>query len=230
MPWIKWSGLFGARHFAYAGQRSDRGEKFGIYLTRYTDLSHKTQARAIVENLGRHDAFSYYALDALLKSEGGSYAFYELGSTLEGRAHDIYDHMAKELLEKGKNEIRKSTTVKTRGKGKYLWATDGEKEVPIHGELRGKDGEMRDVFLYRENNGQIAGMLEAPFIQVGEVAKLKVVAKSKIGYFVGINAPKDILLPSPKPQSASPKEKNTSSPCTWTSPSAWPCPWKLKTH
>ena len=77
-------------------------KKFGIYLTRYTDLSHKTQARVIVENLGRHDAFSYYALDALLKSEGGSYAFYELGSTLEGRGHDIYDHMARGLLEKGK--------------------------------------------------------------------------------------------------------------------------------
>ena len=92
-------------------------------------------------------------------------------------------------------KLGKVQQLKLVEKGKYLWATDGEKEVPIHGELRGKDGEMRDVFLYRENNGQIAGMLEAPFIQVGEVAKLKVVAKSKIGYFVGINAPKDILLP-----------------------------------
>ncbi|MDY3118720.1 MAG: S1-like domain-containing RNA-binding protein [Peptoniphilus sp.] len=92
-------------------------------------------------------------------------------------------------------KLGKVQQLKLVEKGKYLWATDGEREVPIHGKLRGKGGETRDVFLYRENNGQIAGMLETPLIQVGEVAKLKVVAKSKIGYFVDINAPKDILLP-----------------------------------
>lgn len=80
-------------------------------------------------------------------------------------------------------------------KGKYLWAREGENEVPIHGKMRAKDGEIRPVFLYRENNGQIAGMLETPYIQVGEVKRLKVLDKSKIGYFVDIGAPKDILLP-----------------------------------
>ncbi|CAC9936788.1 hypothetical protein PEPCOX59622_01680 [Aedoeadaptatus coxii] len=76
--------------------------KFGIYLTQFTDLSHKTQARVIVENLGRHSAFSYYALTALLRSDRGSHAFYELGSGLKGRGHDMYDIMARALLEKGR--------------------------------------------------------------------------------------------------------------------------------
>ncbi|MDQ0508895.1 Uncharacterised protein [Aedoeadaptatus ivorii] len=76
--------------------------KFGIYLTQFTDLSHKTQARKIVEELGRHDAFSYYALDALLKSADSTHAFYELGSTLTGRGKEIYETMAKALLEKGR--------------------------------------------------------------------------------------------------------------------------------
>ncbi|MDD7363625.1 MAG: hypothetical protein SPI65_04015 [Peptoniphilus sp.] len=76
--------------------------KFGIYLTQFTDLSHKTQARVIVENLGRHDAFSYYALDTLLKSADATHAFYDLGSTLDGLGHDMYDTMARSLLEKGR--------------------------------------------------------------------------------------------------------------------------------
>lgn len=92
-------------------------------------------------------------------------------------------------------KLGKVQKLKLVEKGEYLWATDGVEEVPIHGKKRAPGGEVRPVFLYRENNGQIAGMLEEPFIQVGEVAKLKVVDKSKIGYFVDINAPKDILLP-----------------------------------
>ena len=76
--------------------------KFGIYLTQFTDLSHKTQARVIVENLGKHPAFTYYALTALLRSDRGTHAFYELGSTLEGRGHEMYDMMARALLEKGR--------------------------------------------------------------------------------------------------------------------------------
>ena len=62
-------------------------------------------------------------------------------------------------------------------KGEYLWATDGVEEVPVHGKKRAPGGEVHPVFLYRENNGQIVGMLEEPFIQVGEVAKLKFVDK-----------------------------------------------------
>lgn len=92
-------------------------------------------------------------------------------------------------------KLGKVQELKLVEKGEYLWATDGVEEVPIHGKKRAPGGEVRPVFLYRENNGQIVGMLEEPFIQVGEVAKLKVVDKSKIGYFVDINAPKDILLP-----------------------------------
>ncbi|MDD7363624.1 MAG: S1-like domain-containing RNA-binding protein [Peptoniphilus sp.] len=92
-------------------------------------------------------------------------------------------------------KLGKTQTLTLIQKGKYLWASDGTDEVPIHGTETGEDGDKRPVFLYRENNGQIAGMLEEPLIEVGEVAKLKVVDKSKIGYFVDINAPKDILLP-----------------------------------
>lgn len=77
-------------------------KKFGIYLTQFTDLSHKTQARVIVENLGRHDAFSYYALDALLKSADATHALYDLGSTLDGNGRAMYEIMARALLEKGK--------------------------------------------------------------------------------------------------------------------------------
>lgn len=92
-------------------------------------------------------------------------------------------------------KLGKIQDLKLIQKNNKLWATDGREEIPIHGHKQGNDGEICPVFIYRENNGDIVGMLETPFIQVGEVAKLKVVDKSKIGYFVDINAPKDILLP-----------------------------------
>lgn len=74
--------------------------KFGIYLTRFTDLEGSPMVKKIVMDLGKESAFSYYALDALLQSEKRTVPFYELGRVLEGNGKLIYRHMAKELLEK----------------------------------------------------------------------------------------------------------------------------------
>lgn len=80
---------------------------------------------------------------------------------------------------------------------KKLQGTDGKETIDleiIKGESH-KVGEEVEVFVYRENSGKLAGTTRTPKIEVGKVAKLVVVSKTKIGYFVDIGAPKDVLLP-----------------------------------
>lgn len=74
--------------------------KFGIYLTRFTDLEGTPMVKNILMTLGKYPAFSYYALDAFLNSEKKTLPFYELGQGLEGNGKLIYEHMARQLLEK----------------------------------------------------------------------------------------------------------------------------------
>lgn len=76
--------------------------KFGIYLTRFTDLEGSPMVKDMVMKLGENSAFSYYSLDALLNSEKATLPFYELGQKLQGKGKLIYEEMAKRELEKRK--------------------------------------------------------------------------------------------------------------------------------
>ncbi len=76
--------------------------------------------------------------------------------------------------------------------------TDGDESVPMPKEkAQGKlqVGEAVDVFIYRENSGELIATMEKPLIQVGEVKKLPIVSQTKIGYFVNIGLDRDVLLP-----------------------------------
>lgn len=81
--------------------------------------------------------------------------------------------------------------------GKYLQVTDGEETADLElskGE-KYEEGQEIEVFIYKENSGQVMATTKKPLIQVGQVSKLNVVSKTGIGYFINIGMPKDILLP-----------------------------------
>ena len=52
-----------------------------------------------------------------------------------------------------------------------------------------------EVFVYDNGSGKRVASAKMPYIQIGEVKKLEVVAKTKFGYFVNIGLDKDIFLP-----------------------------------
>lgn len=82
-------------------------------------------------------------------------------------------------------------------KGDAVYVTDGQERLKLdfqRGQRFELDQEI-DVFVYRENTGEFIATTNKPLIQVGQVAKLNVVSKTKIGYFVNIGMPKDVLLP-----------------------------------
>lgn len=56
-------------------------------------------------------------------------------------------------------------------------------------------GDEVDAFIYRDSKDRIIATLKEPLAKVGEVAALKVVAKSKIGSFVDIGLERDVLVP-----------------------------------
>ncbi|MDO5036708.1 MAG: hypothetical protein Q4E37_00230 [Tissierellia bacterium] len=103
-------------HWLYGGDRMDRpmlglsillmrdsqvveAVKFGIYLSIYYDLHQAPGALKIVQILGKDPHFSYYALEAFLRSSQGTVLFYDLGQKLEGLAKDIYEYRARQLFE-----------------------------------------------------------------------------------------------------------------------------------
>lgn len=82
-------------------------------------------------------------------------------------------------------------------KGDKVYVTDGQESVELDfqkGQKWELDQEL-EAFIYKENSGQLIATTKEPLIQVGQVAKLTVVSKTKIGYFVNIGMPKDVLLP-----------------------------------
>lgn len=74
--------------------------KFGIYLTRFTDLEQNAMVKEMVIKLGKHPAFAYYAMDALLQFPLGTSDFYEIGQETQGYGKKIYEKLAKDLMEK----------------------------------------------------------------------------------------------------------------------------------
>ncbi|MDO5302266.1 MAG: S1-like domain-containing RNA-binding protein [Tissierellia bacterium] len=84
-------------------------------------------------------------------------------------------------------------TIKMRGK-QTLMEIDGE-TLPLEVDGKPQEGKKTEAFIYRDKDGSLKAMEKKPYIQVGEVARLKVVDQTKIGYFVDIGAPRDVLLP-----------------------------------
>ncbi|MGO3751525.1 MAG: CvfB family protein [Peptoniphilaceae bacterium] len=74
--------------------------------------------------------------------------------------------------------------------------TDGKEEINLkEKDQELKEGDKLSVFVYDHSKDNRIATLTEPKIEVGEVKKLKVVDKSKYGYFVDIGLEKDVFLP-----------------------------------
>ncbi len=56
-------------------------------------------------------------------------------------------------------------------------------------------GDSQRVFVYMDSDDRVVATTETPYLTVGEVAKLEVVAAGRIGAFVDWGLPKDLLVP-----------------------------------
>lgn len=58
-----------------------------------------------------------------------------------------------------------------------------------------KIGKEVDAFLYKDSKDRLIATLKTPYLTVGKIGMLEVVAKSRVGYFVNIGLDKDVFLP-----------------------------------
>ena len=97
-------------------------------------------------------------------------------------------------MELGK--IQKLKIKKITGNGCYLLDNENNEIFIKKEEVKNpKVGEFIEVFIYNGHNKDICATTKKPLAQVGDLKKLKIVEKSKYGYFVDIGIDKDILLP-----------------------------------
>lgn len=72
-------------------------------------------------------------------------------------------------------------------------------DILLHNRLVGKNkvevGDKVNAFIYRDSEDRPSATLIYPKATVGQIAYLKVVAHTKIGSFIDIGLPKDILVP-----------------------------------
>lgn len=94
--------------------------------------------------------------------------------------------------------------LKVKRKANFGYFLDGKTnntndDILLHNRLIGKNeieiGDEVDAFIYKDSEDRIAATLIKPKATVGNVAMLKVVAHTKIGSFIDIGLPKDILVP-----------------------------------
>ncbi len=95
-------------------------------------------------------------------------------------------------------------TLKVKRKAEFGYFLDAQTgntndDVLLHNRLLNKNkievGDEVKVFIYKDSEGRLSATMEYPKATVGEIAYLKVVAHTKIGSFVDIGLPKDILVP-----------------------------------
>lgn len=85
--------------------------------------------------------------------------------------------------------------------GYFLDAETGRTsdDVLLHNRLLNKNkievGDEVEVFIYKDSEGRLSATMDYPKATVGEIAYLKVVSHTKIGSFIDIGLPKDILVP-----------------------------------
>lgn len=98
------------------------------------------------------------------------------------------------MIELGKTQTLHIDSIE---RNEYI-LTDGHESVPMpKNKAEGKlnIGDAVEAFIYRENSGELIATMEKPLIEVGEVKKLPIVSRTKIGYFVNIGLDRDVLLP-----------------------------------
>lgn len=100
--------------------------------------------------------------------------------------------------------IGKFNTLKVARKtdfGYYLDAGTGSTRNDVllpNNSTSGKElsiGDEVKAFIYRDSKDRIIATLDEPLAQVGDIAYLKAVSKSKVGIFVGLGLEKDVLVP-----------------------------------
>lgn len=96
-------------------------------------------------------------------------------------------------------ELGKVQTLKVKKiekNGAYLVDNDNNEIFIDKTEInRAKVGDSLNVFIYNGHDKDILATTKKPLAQVGDLKKLKIVEKSKYGYFVNIGIDKDVLLP-----------------------------------
>ena len=94
--------------------------------------------------------------------------------------------------------------LKVKRKAEFGYFLDAETgrtsdDVLLHNRLLNKNkievGDEVEVFIYKDSEGRLAATMEYPKAAVGDIAYLKVVAHTKIGSFIDVGIPKDILVP-----------------------------------
>lgn len=96
-------------------------------------------------------------------------------------------------------EKQKLTIIKKVEFGVYLAETDNaeervllpQKQVPAGA----KPGDEVEVFVYRDSKDRMISTIKAPFLKMGEVARLKVAEVNKFGAFLDWGLEKDLFLP-----------------------------------
>ena len=94
--------------------------------------------------------------------------------------------------------------LKVKRKAEFGYFLDAETgrtsdDVLLHNRLLNKNhievGDEVEVFIYKDSEGRLSATMNYPKAAVGDTAYLKVVAHTKIGSFVDVGLPKDILVP-----------------------------------
>ena len=94
--------------------------------------------------------------------------------------------------------------LKVKRKAEFGYFLDAETgrtsdDVLLHNRLLNKNkievGDEVEVFIYKDSEGRLSATMEYPKAAVGDIAYLKVVAHTKIGSFIDVGLPKDILVP-----------------------------------
>ena len=95
-------------------------------------------------------------------------------------------------------------TLEVKRKTNYGYDIDGKTnnskdDILLHNRLLGKNkveiGDKINAFIYKDSEDRPSATLIYPKATVGQIAYLKVVAHTKIGSFIDIGLPKDILVP-----------------------------------
>lgn len=95
-------------------------------------------------------------------------------------------------------------TLEVKRKTNFGYFLDGKTnnskdDILLHNRLLGKNkvevGDKVNAFIYKDSEDRPSATLIYPKATVGQIAYLKVVAHTKIGSFIDIGLPKDILVP-----------------------------------
>lgn len=104
--------------------------------------------------------------------------------------------MRKDMIDLGR--VQKLKVIREKEFGVYLGQNENESGVLLPGKQVPEGtalGDELDVFVYKDSNDRLICTTRVPAVQVGELAVLEVVQKSKIGAFLNWGLEKDLFLP-----------------------------------